>query len=635
MAMLVVAQMVVAQGGNWSSANIADSLKDKNHNSVVRCYDVDFVQTGIGSGICNYRRVVTVLNKKGDDAALWSDYEDRYRSITSFRGRMLDASANVQGKFKRSDLHLSGDYANFASDTKMLYYAPPTALSYPYTVEFEWQVKVSDGLRCYPNFSPMDDERQSMQECHYTLTLPADAEISERQMNMNVVRESSAVGKMVKHRWTAPARCGIILEDYSPKAIYQYPSIRVNPPAFTMEGTECRLDSWESMGSWLYSIADGRDELPQSEIDKVKSVVSGLTDRRAIVEAIYRYHGEKTRYVSIQLGIGGYQPMPAAEVSKTGFGDCKALSNYMKALLKAVGIESNLVAISTKYADLLPDFPNFYQLNHVILCVPDAADTLWIDGTATSSLPFGYIPPALAGHECLMETRDGGKLVRVPDYPAEVDVESVVTELFFNDDFSLRDAIYKVHASGSFYAKYLSMSKAEAKLQADAVLRKIGANGCRLSDLMFADASSDVHRMNLQCHFTASYGKVSGSRLFVPVFNSGGVSVPKFKDGRTMPIVQYASVAYVDTVLIHIPDGLEIESLPKWMTQTDGASDLIENDFGSIQASATVTDGNLVTVVAKFTRKACELPIGRKDDVVALLKAANGIYNDKIVLKRR
>lgn len=632
--LLLIIQTGCAQNGNWMLFNIPDSLTDKEHNSVVRCYDVDFEQTGNNEGICTYHRVVTVLNKKGDNSDEWTAYEDQFRSIVSFRGRIIDALGKVQGKIKKSDLHLSGDGSSFASDDKFFYYIPPATASYPYTIEYEWQIKYSDGLVSYPAFTPIDNERQSMQECHYTLTLPLNSDIRERQLNLNVSCNKEMIdGKKVKYQWTVPARRGVILEDYSYMAIYQIPSIRVNPPTFTMQGTKGQLDSWKSLGQWLYELANGRDALPQSEIDKVKSITAGLSTNREKAEALYKYHGEKTRYVSIQLGIGGYQPMKAQEVCKTGFGDCKALSNYMKALLKAAGIESYLVGISTNFKDLAPDFPNFNEINHVILCVPDGKDTVWIDGTATSFLPFGYIPSNLAGHECLLEKSEGGELIRVPDYAPEDNVESVVTELFFNNDFSLSDAIYKVHGGGRFYEKYLAWSKREIQQLTNAVSQKIGINGCKITELKYENFTTDFYRMDIQCHFTASYGKVSGSRSFIPVFNSGNVTVPKFKPERTMPLVLYSSACFVDTVIIHIPDGLEIESLPKWMTQND--TNTVENVFGSVRATATVTDGNLITVVARFTRNACNQPIDRKEELISLLKATNEIFNSKIVLKKK
>ncbi len=49
---------------------------------------------------------------------------------------------------------------------------------------------------------------------------------------------------------------------------------------------------------------------------------------------------DKTRYISVQIGIGGWKPMLADDVNKLGYGDCKGLTNYTKALLEAVDVPS-------------------------------------------------------------------------------------------------------------------------------------------------------------------------------------------------------------------------------------------------------------------------------------------------------
>ena len=77
------------------------------------------------------------------------------------------------------------------------------------------------------------------------------------------------------------------------------------------------------------------------------------------------------RYVNIKLGIGGLKPLPATFVDQKKYGDCKALSNYMNALLKAVGIKS-YYAIINAGANEEPATPSFPgdNFDHIILCVP-------------------------------------------------------------------------------------------------------------------------------------------------------------------------------------------------------------------------------------------------------------------------
>lgn len=67
----------------------------------------------------------------------------------------------------------------------------------------------------------------------------------------------------------------------------------------------------------------------------------------------------------------------AAEICKTGFGDCKGLTNYMKAMLKAVGINSYFTIIHLGgQKSFNRAYPSPSQANHVILTVPVSGDTI-------------------------------------------------------------------------------------------------------------------------------------------------------------------------------------------------------------------------------------------------------------------
>ena len=67
------------------------------------------------------------------------------------------------------------------------------------------------------------------------------------------------------------------------------------------------MKSWEEFGLWINSLCQGMDVLP----DDARAKVHELTDTCATdwdkVRVLYNLLRRHTRYVSIQLGIGGYR----------------------------------------------------------------------------------------------------------------------------------------------------------------------------------------------------------------------------------------------------------------------------------------------------------------------------------------
>ncbi|WP_296108935.1 transglutaminase family protein [uncultured Alistipes sp.] len=129
-----------------------------------------------------------------------------------------------------------------------------------------------------------------------------------------------------------PAVCS---ETSSSPLIDLVPVVYAVPHRFEYEKTQGSMENWESYGRWQCSLLEGRDLLPEELRAEVHRRTDALGTPREKVRALYDYLGETTRYISIQLGIGGLQPMPAEEVFRTKFGDCKALSNYLKACLRS------------------------------------------------------------------------------------------------------------------------------------------------------------------------------------------------------------------------------------------------------------------------------------------------------------
>ncbi len=110
---------------------------------------------------------------------------------------------------------------------------------------------------------------------------------------------------------------------------------------FHLDGHDGKAEKLEELGLWMYNdLLDGRAKIPEATALKIKNLVHGIEDPMEKARKVYEFVQQNTRYISVQVGIGGLQPITAAEVDKVKYGDCKGLSNYMMGLLDIAGVPS-------------------------------------------------------------------------------------------------------------------------------------------------------------------------------------------------------------------------------------------------------------------------------------------------------
>jgi len=114
------------------------------------------------------------------------------------------------------------------------------------------------------------------------------------------------------------------------------------------------------------------------------------------------------------MEVCGLKVYPASYVSTKKYGDCKALSVFMQSLLSASGIPSFGVDVNggAAHSKVQHDVPG-PQFNHMILCVPLGADTIWLENTS-NYLPSGYLGTFTQDKVALLVNGGESRLIRTP-----------------------------------------------------------------------------------------------------------------------------------------------------------------------------------------------------------------------------
>ena len=335
---------------------------------------------------------------------------------------------NVLKKLKTSDIYDQSQYDGSLFSDNRLKVADLSQGTYPYTVEFEYEIEQKALLHA-PGFELYTDDEISIEKSTYTLVYPRA--LKPRFKAFKVPDPKTGVdGDKETLEWNFAGIRPEKFEKYGPDSEQIIPNISVAPSEFEYDKYSGKMDSWDSYAKWIISLNTGRDVLPEQTKKRVHQLTADAKTTEEKVRVLYEYLQSRTRYVGIQLGIGGYQPFEATVVDQTGYGDCKALSNYMVSMLKEVGIPANytLIKAGESESDIDASFPSS-QFNHVIVAVPNKSDTLWLECTSQTN-PFGYLGDFTGSRHALMITDNGGKIVRTPSYTVDDNTQSRRADVF-------------------------------------------------------------------------------------------------------------------------------------------------------------------------------------------------------------
>ena len=544
----------------WSVAVHADDVNAVvlENSSCVEC-------SGIDKYTWRYNSKSLILNEKARNKTSFVFETDKTRKIQAFTAVITDENGNVLKKIRKSDLLSTSYNPDMVTDGKTYYfdYVPPR---YPITVSYTLEMTFSNGFLSFPTFVPQTDYNTEVHHASYSLVVPADMNVSYMAKNVSEqqVKECTEEGKKkitVELANLQALKC----EQWSPDFDERIPLVYFSPTVFGYYGTSGHQTTWQELGKWYWQLLEGRDRLPVEMESQLHQLTDTCQTQIGKIEQLYRLLERTTRYVSIQLGLGGLQPESAADVYRHGMGDCKGLSNLMRAMLKAVGIESFYTIISTENKHLFRNYANVSQLNHAILAVPTDGDTLWLECT-NASLPLGYLHDDIAGHDAVVITSEGGRLVTLPEQDKSESRFVTEADVYLQKDGSA-EVNLTLLAKGSYYQQLAAFQSLDNSDKKKIMQRMFRLPQASFGELVFTLSKTPYNHPQVKFSVKASckgIASVTGNRLFVPLNpieqESALINV---EEDRTSKVQLSDRGIMEDIVRIHIPEGYVVENMPK------------------------------------------------------------------------
>ena len=314
--LLVLSLISISFAGSAQQYNVAllpDSLRE-NANAVKRLEEIKVTIKSPGRALVRRKYAITILNEAGEDHNTYFNTYDKFESLFDITGTLYDAYGKELKSVKKKDLE---DRA-YTSEVSLVEDSRYKAHNfyyklYPYTIEYEDEKEI-EGLFYLPSWTPVDDYKFSVQLSRFTVEVPAGYRLRYKQLNYAGVPQLTE-GKTKLYTWELKNLKAIEQEPLSPSPEMFQPMVFLGPSDFEIAGYKGNMESWESLGKFISTLNAGRDALPDNIKADVHQLTDGLASVHDKVKALYEYLQKNTRYISIQLGIGGWQPFDAKYVA--------------------------------------------------------------------------------------------------------------------------------------------------------------------------------------------------------------------------------------------------------------------------------------------------------------------------------
>jgi hypothetical protein len=154
--------------------------------------------------------------------------------------------------------------------------------------------------------------------------------------------------------------------------------------------------SWNALSAQYWTLIDKAAALPAGSPLHAEAarIAQSTSDPKARAQAALSLVQEQIRYVYVGLNDGAYVPAAADETWKRRFGDCKAKTVLLLALLRELGIAAEPVLVNSAGGDEIESrLPGVGTFDHILLRTQLGGKDYWLDGTRLGDRALDAIPP--------------------------------------------------------------------------------------------------------------------------------------------------------------------------------------------------------------------------------------------------
>ncbi len=545
----------------YSALTIPDSIK-KNAHIVLRLDEAELDIISRSKYNFKVHQIITILDKEGALRLRQVYGIDKFYKIDDVEIKHFNLLGIEKRRYKKRDFTVTAAYdgISLVTDDKVMRLEIAES-DFPCTLEIEFTQQVSSFINLPQWYFQTSGE--SVQCSRFTVKVPTSMSIRYKPKNINISPVISAQNSKTIYLWET-SNLMAKKKEVGGNSTSTLPYLLLASNQFEYDGYEGEFKDWQSFGNWCYPLyKESKNPFSEARRQEIQRMVAGARSTREKISILYESLQKNMRYVSIQLGIGGFKPFSVSFVDEKKYGDCKALTNYMRYMLEEVGIKSYPALVKSQYdaEQLDPDFP-INRFDHVILCVPEKNDTVWLECTSKTN-DFGNLGNFTENKFALLITENGGVLVSTPQSKSAHNIFLARTEVRLEEN-GIGEASFILKTEGEYKSEAIHYFVQEKKDNQKYYL----INGIGLKPPDEFELNSETLADQSTTKIVLLYEKipefVAGNKMFMNprlyrIFSS---KLPA-AEGRTTDFLFECPFEKSDTTVFKLPESYGVDVLPK------------------------------------------------------------------------